>query len=76
LSVVEQTKRRVFDHEKVPASEKVISLFEEHTDIIVKGRRDVQYGHKINLSSDGKGFITYLSIEKGTQVTPIDLSQS
>jgi IS5 family transposase len=65
LSVVEQTKRRVFDHEKVPASEKVVSLFEEHTDIIVKGRRDVQYGHKINLSSDGKGFITYLSIEKG-----------
>jgi IS5 family transposase len=65
LSVVEQTKRRVFDHEKVPVSEKVVSLFEEHTDIIVKGLRDVQYGHKINLSSDGKGFITYLAIEKG-----------
>jgi IS5 family transposase len=65
LRVVGQTKRRVLDGEKVPASEKVVSLFEEHTDIIVKGFRDVQYGHKINLSSDGKGFITYLAIEKG-----------
>lgn len=65
LSVVEQTKRRVIDGEKVPASEKIVSLFEEHTDIIVKGFRDVQYGHKVNLSSDGKGFITYMAIEKG-----------
>ncbi len=42
-----------------------MSLFEPHTDIIVKGFRDVQYGHKINLSSEKSGFITYLSIEKG-----------
>ena len=42
--------------------EKVVSLFEEHTDIIVKGFRDVQYGHKINLSSDGKGYIACLAI--------------
>ena len=42
-----------------------MSLFEPHTDIIVKGFRDVQYGHKINLSSERSGFITYLSIEKG-----------
>ena len=36
--VVEQTKRRVFDGETVPASEKVLSLFEPHTDIICQGR--------------------------------------
>lgn len=65
LKVVEQTQRRIFQGETVPASEKTVSLFEEHTDIIVKGLRDVAYGHKINLSSDGKGFITYLAIEKG-----------
>ena len=35
--VVEQTERRVFAGEKVPASEKVVSLFEPHTDIICKG---------------------------------------
>ncbi len=34
---------------RVPATEKIVSIFEEHTDIIVKGSRDIQYGHKINL---------------------------
>jgi IS5 family transposase len=63
--VIDQTKRRVIDKESVHSSEKLVSLFEPHTDIIVKGFRDVQYGHKINLSSEKQGFITYLSIEKG-----------
>ncbi|MEJ2610866.1 MAG: hypothetical protein P8179_12475 [Candidatus Thiodiazotropha sp.] len=29
LKVVEQTKRRIFDHEKVPPPEKIVSLFGE-----------------------------------------------
>lgn len=65
LQIVDQTKRRVIAKENVPSVEKVVSLFEPHTDIIVKGFRDVQYGHKINLSSDRRGFITCLSIEEG-----------
>jgi len=65
LKVIDQTERRVIRKESVHSSEKVVSLFESHTDIIVKGFRDVQYGHKINLSSERSGFITYLSIEKG-----------
>ena len=63
--VVEQTKRRVIHGERVPSTDKIVSLFEPHTDIIVKGFRDVQYGHKINLSSEVNGFITALSIEQG-----------
>ncbi len=65
LRVINQTERRVIQGEGVHSSEKVVSLFESHTDIIVKGFRDVQYGHKINLSSERSGFITYLAIEKG-----------
>ncbi len=65
LRVIDQTERRVIKKENVPSSEKLVSLFESHTDIIVKGFRDVQYGHKINLSTEKKGFITYLSIEEG-----------
>jgi IS5 family transposase len=65
LSVVDQTMRRVMDGEKVPSAEKIVSLFEHHTDIIIKGFRDVQYGHKINLSTEQHGLITCLSIEKG-----------
>jgi IS5 family transposase len=50
--VIDQTQRRVIDKESVHSSKKFVSLFEPHTDIIVKGFRDVQYGHKINLSSE------------------------
>jgi len=65
LRVIHQTERRVIQGKSVPSSEKIVSLFESHTDIIVKGFRDVQYGHKINLSSERSGFITYLCVEKG-----------
>ena len=65
LKVVDQTQRRVIQGENVPASEKIVSLFECHTDIIIKGAREVDYGHKINLSSDAKGLITYVGIEDG-----------
>ncbi|MBL4868520.1 MAG: transposase, partial [Pseudomonadales bacterium] len=46
-------------------SEKVVSIFEDHTDVIVKGFREVLYGHKVNLSTEQSGFITYFSIEEG-----------
>ena len=65
LRVVDQTQRRVYNDEKVPASEKIVSLFEEHTDIIDKGDRKVLYGHKLNLATQENGFITYLNIEDG-----------
>ena len=65
LKVIDQTTRRVIHKEKVPSLEKVVSIFEPHTDIIVKGFRDTQYGHKINLSSEVNGFITAFSIEEG-----------
>ncbi len=45
--VICQTRRRVFDGESVPAAEKIVSIFEPHTDIIRKDRRETYYGHKI-----------------------------
>jgi transposase, IS5 family len=63
--VIDQAQRRVLQGEKVPATEKIYSLFEEHTDIIIKGQRDIEYGHKINLSTDTNGLITVLLIEEG-----------
>jgi IS5 family transposase len=65
LRVIDQTQRRVLNGEKVPADEKLFSLFEEHTDIIVKGSRDIQYGHKLNLSSGRSGLILDVVIESG-----------
>lgn len=65
VQVIDQTERRVFAKEKVPASDKIVSVFEEHSDIIVKGPRDVQYGHKINLSTGRSGLVLDVVIEAG-----------
>jgi IS5 family transposase len=63
--IITQTERRVLASEPVPAGEKVVSLFEPHADIIVKGSRDVDYGHKLNLTAGKSGLILDLVIEAG-----------
>jgi transposase, IS5 family len=63
--VITQSERRVLASEPVPAGEKVVSLFEPHADIIVKGSRDVDYGHKLNLTAGKSGLILDLVIEAG-----------
>jgi len=63
--VMDQTMRRVIYDEQVPASEKVVSLFEPHTDIIKKDRRETFYGHKICLTSGRSNFISDCLIVEG-----------
>lgn len=63
--VIEQARRRVFDGETVPAREKIVSLFEPHTDIIQKGGREVEYGHKVTLSTGTSGLVLDAVIEAG-----------
>ena len=63
--VIGQTERRVLQGELVPAGEKVVSFFECHTDIIVKDRRDTQFGHKVFLTGGKSGLILDCLIERG-----------
>jgi IS5 family transposase len=63
--VVSQTERRVLNGELVPAAEKIVSIFEPHTSIIVKDRRDVLYGHKICLTTGASGIVTDVVVEQG-----------
>jgi IS5 family transposase len=63
--IITQTERRVLAGEAVPAHDKLVSLFEPHADIIVKGSRDVDYGHKLNLTAGRSGLILDLVIEAG-----------
>jgi transposase, IS5 family len=63
--VLDQTRRRVFDGETVPAPEKVVSIFEPHTDIIRKDRRDTLYGHKVFLTGGASGLIVDCVVERG-----------
>ena len=51
--------------EAVPAGDKLVSLFEPHADIIVKGGRQVQYGHKLNLATGKSGLILDVVVEAG-----------
>ena len=70
--VIDQTHRRVFLGENVPAQDKIVSLFEPHTDILVKGGRDTEYGHKVFVSTGRSGLIVDVTIERGN---PADSSQ-
>src|SRR6266581_4540224 len=63
--ILAQSERRVLRGQPVPAGEKLVSLFEPHADIIVKGVRDVQYGHKLNLVTGKSGLILDVVVEAG-----------
>jgi transposase, IS5 family len=63
--VIRQTEQRVLEGISVPSDQKIVSLFEPHTDIIVKDRRDTHYGHKVYLSAGASGLITDCVIAEG-----------
>jgi transposase, IS5 family len=61
MRTVAAVARRVqFDGEKVPAAERVFSLFERHAELIIRGRREksVEFGHKVLLCQSRGKFIT------------------
>ena len=62
--VLDQTRRRVLDGESVPATEKLVSLFETHADIIRKDHRETTYGHKVFLTV-GEKLITDCFLPRG-----------
>jgi len=59
--IIAQTQQRVIAGVMLPAEEKLYSLFEEHTELIQRGkaRRPVEFGHKILLAQTGEKFIHY-----------------
>lgn len=58
--VANVARRRAFDGEKVPNGEKVFSIFEPHTELIMRGRRGrpIEFGHKVLLTQSKEKFIT------------------
>jgi IS5 family transposase len=63
--VMDQAQRRVLKGESVPAAEKIVSIFEEHTDIIRKDNRETLYGHKICLTGGASSMILDCQILEG-----------
>jgi len=62
--VVDQADKRVLQGKTVAASEKLYSLFEEHTELIVRGKagKPIEFGHKILLSQTGEKYIHHYQV--------------
>ena len=63
--IINQTERRVLEDEKVESKDKLVSIFETHTDILAKGKREVVFGHKILLSGGESNMVLDCVIERG-----------
>jgi IS5 family transposase len=63
--VYSMTERHEILKEKVGVEEKIFSIYERHTDIIVKGKREVQFGHKVQLSGGKSNLILSCDIVRG-----------
>jgi len=72
--VVDQTIRRVFEDEKLPANEKLYSIFEEHTELLIRGkaRKEIEFGHMVLIGQTKEKFITQYQV-MGERVADKDL---
>ena len=60
-------ERRLIHEEKIPAAEKVFSLFEPHTEWIQKGkpRPNVELGHRLLIATDQNGLVQDYDVPVG-----------
>lgn len=65
--VQDQAERRVLHGEAVPADQKVLSLFETHTDVICRGKTDspAEFGHKVFFSTGKSGLLLDYKVCQG-----------
>jgi IS5 family transposase len=75
--VVAAARRAQMDGQTVPACERVFSLFEQHTELIQRGRRHkpVEFGHKVLLCESAEKFITDYEVYE-TQEADCNLTES
>lgn len=59
--IAAQAQRRIFEGETVPPQEKVYSLFEEHTELIKRGKagKPIEFGHKVLFAETEEKFILH-----------------
>ena len=76
--VVSQTTRRVLQGEQVPTSEKLYSIFEPHTDLIIRGKvlKPVEFGHKVFLAESGRRLITQYRVLDGNPADQVHVQPS
>lgn len=65
--VIDQARRRVLLDEPVPNDQKIFSIFEPHTELLIRGKagKPVEFGHMIQIQQVRQKFITeYEAFEK------------
>ncbi|MCP4178631.1 MAG: ISNCY family transposase, partial [bacterium] len=73
---IDLVERRILKDETIPASEKLVSIFETHTEWLQKGksgRKKVEFGHNMLIASDQFQFIVYHKVIEG--VADVDLTE-
>jgi len=68
-ATVSQCERRVKAGEKVPAAEKIVSIFEPHTDIICRGKTQspAEFGHKVMAATGASGLVLQYEVCAGNR---------
>lgn len=64
--VTTQSRRASIDEEVVPAKERVFSIFEEHTELLKRGKaqKPCEFGHLVTLAQTAEKFITYYNVDE------------
>jgi len=62
--IISQAEQRVFHGVKLAADEKVYSLFEEHTELLKRGKagKPIEFGHKVLIAQTGEKFIHHYEV--------------
>ena len=76
--VVRQATRRVLQGQQVPTEEKLYSIFEPHTDLIIRGKvlKPVEFGHKVFLAESGRRLITQYRVLDGNPADQVHVQPS
>jgi len=64
--VVDQSRRAQLLGEKVPASERIFSIFEEHTELLKRGKaqKPVEFGHMVTIGQTEEKFISFYDVRQ------------
>jgi len=58
--------RRAFNGETVPASERIFSIFEPHTELLMRGKehKPFEFGHLVQIGQTAEKFISFYAVEQ------------
>jgi IS5 family transposase len=67
--VARQTRRAWINGESVPATDRIFSIFEDHTELLKRGKSRLpnEFGHLVTLAQTKEKFISFYKVEEQSQ---------